>query len=159
MVNRLIVTALALIAMSALSSPARADGRDGDQGRVAPPRRIPDVIDPQTLPAGEPVAVAGIPKTLRRAVVTDAARRFEVDESEVVLARAERVTWSDGSLGCPVPGRMYTQALVPGYRITAATAAGARLRYHTDMLGNVVSCDSLPPRPALPAKGHARPVR
>jgi hypothetical protein len=30
------------------------------------------------------------------------------DQREVVSAKA--VTWSDGSLGCPEPGKLYTQA-------------------------------------------------
>jgi hypothetical protein len=117
----------------------------GSPRRIAPPTRIPDVITPESLPQGQPVAVAGIPKVVRRAVVADAARRFEVAESSVVLARAEQVTWSDGSLGCPSPGRMYTQALVPGYRVTATTAAG-QMVYHTDTRGNVVTC-GMPARP------------
>ena len=25
-------------------------------------------------------------------------------------------TWTDGSLGCPTPGQMYTQALVEGWQ-------------------------------------------
>jgi len=71
--------------------------------------------------------------------VADAAKRFRVAEDSVVLASAEQVTWSDGSLGCPAPGQSYMQVLVPGYRVTAATAAG-RMLYHTDMRGNVATC-------------------
>ena len=85
------------------------------------------------------MTTASMPRAVRRAVVADAARRFKVAESAVVLARAEQVTWSDGSLGCPEPGRMYTQMLVPGFRVTATTTAGQML-YHTDTRGNVVTC-------------------
>lgn len=49
--------------------------------------------------------------------VSDLAERLDIDRDEIELADAEFVTWSDGSLGCPEPGHMYTQALVPGYRI------------------------------------------
>lgn len=106
---------------------------------IAPPKRLPDVETFTPLPAGEPVATAQIPREVRRAVVADAAKRFKVAESAVVLARAERLTWSDGSLGCPEPGRMYTQMLVPGFRMVAVTTAG-ELTYHTDSQGGVVSC-------------------
>ena len=36
----------------------------------------------------------------------------------VVLARQE--TFPNGAIGCPQPGRMYTQALVEGYRVVLA---------------------------------------
>jgi hypothetical protein len=113
---------------------------------IAPPKRIPEPVTPRKLPEGTPIAAASVPKEVRRAVVADAARRFEVAESAVVLVRAEQVTWSDGSLGCPSPGSTYAQMLVPGYRITATTAAGQML-YHTDAHGNVVTC-AVPARPA-----------
>ena len=42
--------------------------------------------------------------------------------SEFRLLVAESVQWPDGSLGCPEPGQMYTQALVNGYRIVIGIA-------------------------------------
>ena len=79
-----------------------------------------------------------MPRDVRRAVVADAARRFKVPESAVVLTHAEQLTWSDGSLGCPEPGQFYTQMLVPGFRVVAKTSAGEL--YHTDARGNVKTC-------------------
>lgn len=72
-------------------------------------------------------------------MVADAARRFKVPESAVVLTRAEQVTWPNAALGCPEPGTMYTQALVPGFRVVAKTSSG-ELLYHTDSSGDVRSC-------------------
>jgi hypothetical protein len=106
---------------------------------IAPPTRIPN---PETLsPAtgGEPVSIAAVPLAVRRAVVADAARRFNVAESAVVISGAQRLTWSDGSLGCPEPGGTYTQMTVPGFLVTASTGS-AQLLYHTDSRGLVVSC-------------------
>ena len=104
---------------------------------IAPPTRIP--YPPLATMAGEPVAVSTMPREARRAVVADAARRFRVAASAVVLAHAEKVTWSDGSLGCRQPGQMYTQALVSGFRVVATTAEG-QLTYHTDSGGQVLVC-------------------
>ena len=122
---------------------ARAEETAPTTRQIAPPKRIPEMISPAemqaTQPAGEPVNTASMPRAVRRAVVVDAAKRFQVAEEAVVLASAEQVTWGDGSLGCPQPGQMYTQMLVTGYRVTATTAAG-RMRYHTDTRGNVVTC-------------------
>ena len=129
---------------------ARAEEPHPLPRQIAPPKHIPDV-DPGialkiTQPTGEPVNTASMPRAVRQAVVADASRRFQVTEDAVVLASAEKVTWSDGSLGCPQPGRSYTQMLVPGFRVTATTTAG-RMLYHTDTRGNVVTC-GLPVRPA-----------
>src|SRR4249920_3518654 len=66
---------------------------------ISPPNRIPDVIEPTQSSGGDPVTTAAIPREVRRAVVADAAKRFGVAESAVVLARAVQITWSDGSLG------------------------------------------------------------
>jgi hypothetical protein len=50
------------------------------------------------------------------------ARELLGEDAEAIVA--ERVTWSDGSLGCPEPDVMYTQALVDGYRIVLLTEEG-----------------------------------
>jgi hypothetical protein len=113
---------------------------------IAPPTRIPDPVATTPAPAGQAVTSAEVPREVRRAVVADAAKRFHVAESSVVLTRAEQVTWSDGSLGCPEPGRMYTQMLVEGFRVVAKTTQG-ELLYHTDARGNAVSCASLAATP------------
>jgi len=106
---------------------------------IAPPTRIPDPPAPLAEPAGASVPSASVPREVRVAVVADAARRFKVAESAVVLSRAEQVTWSDGSLGCAQRGQMYTQNLVAGYRIVATTSAG-QMVYHTDSHGFAVTC-------------------
>lgn len=121
-----------LVAACAVASEKPATPRG-----IAPPTRIPDPVVPG--PAGEHVDIASVPREVRRAVVADAAKRFSVSENAVVLVEAERVTWSDGAMGCPEPGQMYTQMLVPGYRLSAKTSAGQML-YHTDSRGAVVSC-------------------
>jgi hypothetical protein len=123
--------------------------------KIAPPSRIPHEVPVVAQPPGTPVAVASLPRSVRRAVVADAARRFEVAQSEVVLSSAEQVTWSDGSLGCPQPGMSYTQTLVPGYRLVATTPAG-RFLYHTDTRGQAVTCAQPPPRKS-PANQAVRP--
>ena len=143
-----------LTAALSLCVLARAEESNPPARQVAPPKRIPDVVPGSLVenlqPAGEPVNAASIPRAVRRAVVMDAAKRFNVAESAVVLSRAEQVTWSDGSLGCPQPGLKYTQMLVAGYRVVATTTAGA-LTYHTDSRGNVVNCAARSTIPARPS--------
>ncbi len=128
-----------LLIIGVLSTPlaACAAEQQATPRGIAPPTRLPD---PRPVSAaGELVATATIPREVRRAVVADAARRFKVDETAVVLARAEKLSWRDGSLGCPQPGQMYSQALIPGFRVVAKTSEGD-LVYHTDTRGQAVVC-------------------
>lgn len=47
----------------------------------------------------------------------DLAERLGVEPEEIEVVVAERVTWPDGSLGCPEPGMSYTQATVEGSKV------------------------------------------
>lgn len=85
-------------------------------------------------PPADPALAAAI--TAARA---DAARRTGRAPAEIGLLGAEAVTWSDGSLGCPQPGRAYTQALVPGFRVRLQGPNGV-LDYHADARGHLVLC-------------------
>ena len=76
--------------------------------------RVPLEAPPSTV---TPPAVGNVPDSLLQAVIADAADRSGSAESALEVVRAQAVTWNDGSLGCPSPGQMYTQALVSGYWI------------------------------------------
>ena len=60
------------------------------------------------------------------------------------------MTWSDSSLGCPEPGLVYTQALVPGYHVILEQA-GTQYDYHADRRGNFSLCP--PDRAKEPVQG------
>jgi len=79
------------------------------------------------------------PTALIEATIENAAQRSGTPRSEIKVVAAESVTWPDGSLGCPVPGMMYTQALVPGYRIVLQ-AGGQQLAYHAGAQGSARFC-------------------
>jgi len=55
------------------------------------------------------------------------------------IVTAEEVTWPNGAIGCPQPGRMYTQALVPGYRVVF-DAGGQTYAYHASRTGEFKYC-------------------
>jgi hypothetical protein len=135
-----------LLMTVACAAPLAACGAEKKGVGVAPPTRIPDVVQTPGVPSGVTVALAELPRELRRAVVADAARKLGVNENAVVLARAERVTWNDGSLGCPQPGMGYTQALVRGFRVVARTA-DRELIYHTDETRQALACAGPMPAP------------
>jgi len=87
-----------------------------------------------------------------QAALADAANRTGIAAAALKVASAERVTWLDGSLGCPEPDAFYTQALVPGYRIRIA-AGDEVLDYHADMRGAPLLCP--PARAVEPASSHS----
>lgn len=60
---------------------------------------------------------ADVPNDILQPILADAATQAGVQPADVAVVSAKAVQWSDGSLGCPQPGMMYTQALVEGYQI------------------------------------------
>lgn len=89
-----------------------------------------------------------------RSALADAARRTGLGAADLEVVSAERVTWLDGALGCPEPGFMYTQALVPGYRIRIQ-AGSEMLDYHAGTRGAPLLCP--PERAVSPASGLRGP--
>jgi len=61
-------------------------------------------------------APSGIPATHWAAILADLERRG-APTSGLEVVKGVAVTWPNGSLGCPKPGMMYTQALVDGYQV------------------------------------------
>jgi hypothetical protein len=88
--------------------------------------------------ASPPATGTGLADAVR-AARADGARRTGVAAEALELISAEAVTWSDGSLGCPQPDVLYTQALVPGYRVRLRGPAGA-MDYHASARGALVLC-------------------
>lgn len=58
------------------------------------------------------------------------AKAEHVDPDQVEVVLVEEVNWRDGSLGLPQPDRMYTMALVDGYRIVFRVG-DQLVAYHT----------------------------
>jgi hypothetical protein len=74
-------------------------------------------------------------------IAADAATVAGVDPASVVLVSVKPVTWMDGSLGCPKPGVMYTQAVVPGFQVIVR-AGDRKLDYRVGREGTAKRCDS-----------------
>lgn len=78
------------------------------------------------------------------AAIDDLAEHLGVPTSDITLVSFERVTWNDGSLGCPEPGMAYTQALVDGSR-TILEVDDVTYAYHAGQDDDPFLCD----RPGL----------
>jgi hypothetical protein len=108
---------------------AEDDPSAGVPEETAPEETAPDDADsPSAPPSPDGEEVADLDAAVE-AAIADLAATADVDTAQVEVRTAERVTWSDGSLGCPEPGMMYTQALVPGYRIVLSVD-GTEVAYH-----------------------------
>jgi hypothetical protein len=73
----------------------------------------------------------------------DLATRLQVDREAIEVVDAQVVTWPDGSMGCPRPGEMYTQALIEGSRLILGTNGRTRIHiYHAGADGKPFLCAS-----------------
>jgi len=105
---------------------------------------------PQRAPRQEAMATqttGEVPQEILALFRDDLARRALVKPETITVVSATEQQWPDGSLGCPKPGEMYTQMIVPGYRVVLQ-AAGERYAYHSDQRGKFVVCANglaLPP--------------
>ena len=119
-----------------------------------------DAAPSATPPAMTNAADHPMPAELRAlwpAMLDDAARRSGLPAATLHAASVQAVIWPDGSLGCPQPGRLYTQALVPGWRVAiAAPGAALRLQYHVSQRGAWLWCPADRATPALPASPDPR---
>jgi hypothetical protein len=92
-----------------------------------------------------------VPAELLERMVADLAQRLDVENDAISLVIAQSVTWSDGSLGCPQPDMLYTQALVPGYRVVLAAAA-RQYDYRASSRGYFFLCESPQVAPRRPGE-------
>lgn len=130
--NRLSLT-LVLAAVVAIAAGCAAPGSSGSSEAPGSDAAVPSV------PTGD------VPAAMLEQVIADAASGAGVDLAAVEVISAEAVTWSDGALGCPLPDQMYTQALVPGYRVVL-DVDGEEMSFHAAEGGEFAYCaDPQPP--------------
>lgn len=125
-----LVLALALAACAGAGAPD-----DSARGPVVPSvGAIPSL-------GGDPSfgAIGGVPDEMIEDVLEMAVDETGISREDIRVLSAEAVTWSDGSIGCPQDDMMYTQALVPGYRVIL-DVAGEELAFHASQAGDFRPC-------------------
>jgi hypothetical protein len=114
---------------------------------------MPAPREPEPRQGNVASADAATSEAVARAVRADAATLWRrSDEGAGLTVRTESVTWRDGALGCPSADRMYTQALVPGWRIVV-TDGSRSATYHASRSGRWLLCP--PERAQEPLPGDA----
>lgn len=139
MTRRLHFLAPAAAALLLLSACA-ATGGDPDG---SPPGSPEDTMPGRGTEGAMPDQPEGIPNEVWTRIVDQISGRADATDVPSVVT-AEAVTWSDGSLGCPEPGSVYTQALVPGY-LVVLELDGEELEFHASESGEVILCDDPQP--------------
>jgi hypothetical protein len=100
-----------------------------------------------------------VPPEILDPILDDAAARSGVARDTLVIVRAEAVTWSDGSLGCPEPDQAYIQILIDGYWVVIS-AGQAVYDYRVDGSGYFKLCQGgiAPGGPVIIHPGEVLPV-
>lgn len=98
---------------------------------------------PASAPTSAPSAPDGIPEDVWQAIVSDLEIRVGGSVTDASVLTAEAVTWSDGSLGCPKDGELYTQALVDGYQVVVEVG-GTEYDYRVGSGTDVRLCEDPP---------------
>jgi hypothetical protein len=129
---------VALVACTASPGTAGPSGTAGSSGAGQSGRPVVTAIPSSSSSTGAgstwPVDQARLDHVLDLAAAESGLGR-----TTLVIVSAEAVTWNDGSLGCPKPGVMYTQALVDGFRVVVA-AGDRQLDYHMSQTGQPRLC-------------------
>lgn len=135
-----------------LAGCAGQQGEPMDTPNERPPLTatpIPEKVLPTTPPPvpepTRPVPESVLAKPEVQQAITAEAERLGVERSAVKVVLYQAVTWPDGSLGCPEPGKLYTQALVEGHRLVLSVA-GNQASYHAGSGGSFRYCAN----PTLP---------
>jgi hypothetical protein len=132
MLRTFLVVGAAAIIVAACTAGSGAGGSDG-------PSAAPGSAEPSSQSGGG--GDVSLPPSIIDPIVADAAARLGVDPSVVTIVSAHAETFSDGSLGCPQPGMMYTQALVDGYQVVVE-ANGTQLDYRGSGPGQFRLCEN-----------------
>ncbi len=80
----------------------------------------------------------GLPEALVDVIIADASDRTGVEHAEIEVLSIESTTFSDTSLGCPEPGKMYAQVMTPGI-VVLLDADGEQLDYRVAESGGSFS--------------------
>lgn len=101
------------------SSPAVTRLPDSPTQAKDTPDRTDETVTkvPERVPTTEATTpVTGeVPAELLDPILKDLAERTGAAPEKISVIQAQAIVWNDGSLGCPQPGVMYTQALVNGF--------------------------------------------
>lgn len=69
----------------------------------------------------------------------DLGKTLAIPADQISVLDTREIIWPNDALGCPAPGKTYSQGKVPGYQINLE-ANNQQYEYHTDLNGKVLLC-------------------
>jgi Zn-dependent M28 family amino/carboxypeptidase len=128
--------------------PTWTKGDEFEKYRLAALSSVPAPVLRKPLPervpeTGDATVIGEVPAKVLDTVKADLAKRTGAKAEAMSVIRSEELVFSDGSLGCGRPGKMSTQALVPGYRVVLALA-GKQYDYRVTRQGAFTLCEQGP---------------
>jgi hypothetical protein len=98
---------------------------------------------PERVPSTEafPPITGEVPTELLDIIFKDLEGRTGIGRTDFNVIQAQFIVWNDGSLGCPQPGVLYTQALVDGYWVILE-ADGVKYDYRASGTGYFFLCEN-----------------
>lgn len=105
-----------MLGCSSAPPGASPEGSTSASGSLPPRSSGSGDLAPTVPPSAAPI-IGEVPPGVMDAVRARLATDTGLDAAAAEVKVAEAVEWPDGSLGCPEPGGIYTQAIVPGYRV------------------------------------------
>lgn len=95
---------------------------------------------PPTAPPSNAPITGEVPESVFLAIQQQLAVDVPgVDLTKATVVTGEAVEWSDGSLGCPEMGVLYTQVITPGYHVVISVD-GVEYDYRATDAGQVRLC-------------------
>lgn len=144
--RKLIAALLACILTACGSATAVPDDATGASPAASAPAASEPAASaeasPITLPDTNPAGGGDAPEAVVSQVSQLLEQQFNVPAANISVESVEPMEWSDGSLGCPEPGKIYTQALVAGYMLMVSDGSQT-YELHTNEDGsNAVVCEN-----------------
>ncbi len=149
---RRIVIGLLLLALTACGGTSPSTGTSSDSTGSAP---AAGTSAPVASPASGDTPASANPGTdlmgdmgdLEKNVIALLSTEINKPADSLTLQNKEEMEWPNGALGCAKPGMMYTEMIVPGYKLTY-TDGSQTYTVHTNQMGNqAVWCDNGDPKP------------
>lgn len=73
--------------------------------------------DPMSTKPSNSLPPDDVKRSLAQVAIQDLAKRLDIPVEQIEILEVREVVWSDASLGCPQPGRVYAQVLQEGFLI------------------------------------------
>lgn len=99
-------------------------------------KQLPELAPEET----QPHILNEVPESLLRSIKGELSEKLNVAVDAVEVVSAAAMMWNDGSLGCARPDQVYTQAVVPGYRVILQYA-GTKYDYRAGEGGYFFLCE------------------